>query len=336
MDGDERETGRCMVASEGSLPGAAKGMTQIRRKESKDEKVEERTRVRPPFEEKGAEDAEALAQAGAAFSGAPGALDGDKGGEGARRDERPEFANPGQGGLPVGGAADGIAGILDAPEDQGLVDHGDDNALMGGDVNEPVPVLMEGKAFAKGDGEEKIAGGKQGRGLHEAAGIEQSGTAEEIIGDRLGVMIEPVGEHAAAGGRLGDEARGDDRKPVAGLVDGVHLEFDFFGEPFVVVVEEGDPFAAGSTHAHVAGRGAAGVLREENDAQARIGERLEEGFRGEIGAVNDNDDLDAGPGLAQGAANGAGEQRGPAPRGNDGGDQRAIGGETVVHSGLAR
>ena len=49
---------------------------------------------------------------------------------------------------------------------------------------------------------------------------------------------------------------------------GAHLAGDFLREPFVVIVEKGDPLPAGGADAGVAGIGAATLLVEKNDAEA--------------------------------------------------------------------
>jgi hypothetical protein len=92
--------------------------------------------------------------------------------------------------------------------------------------------------------------------------------------------------------------------------------------PFVVVVEESDPLAAGRADAGVARRRAAAGDGEENRAQARIGKGFKLRLGNRIGTVDHDNDFDPRPGLEQGAAHGAGEQSRTAVGGNDGRNQR--------------
>ena len=118
-----------------------------------------------------------------------------------------------------------------------------------------------------------------------------------------------------------NETAGDDREPILRGGDDGHLALDFVMQPFVVVVEEGDPVAAGRVHAGIARDAAAGDFRQDDDTEARVGDHGEARGGGRIGSVDDHDDFEVSPGLAQRAANGAGDQLGTAARGNDGGNQ---------------
>jgi hypothetical protein len=107
-------------------------------------------------------------------------------------------------------------------------------------------------------------------------------------------------------------------------VRGAHLALDFFRKPFVVVVEESDPFTAGSTNAGVAGIGAAAAFGEVDYAQTRVMDGFQVFACRLIGAIDDDDNFQLPPRLAERAANRAGEQVGPVTRWNNSGDKRSV------------
>jgi hypothetical protein len=184
---------------------------------------------------------------------------------------------------------------------------------------------MDGEAGVEGHGEQQLTRSQKCGALHDAAGIAHAGAAEEKIGDGLRRAVGLPGKDPARGRRLRDEATGDDGEPIRHGMRGAHLAFNFFWQPFIVVVEEGDPLAARGADAGVARIGAAAGFGEKDHTQAGIGDGSKIGAGLVVGAINHDNDFQMRPGLAKSAANGGGEQRGPASGGNDGGHERAVG-----------
>lgn len=258
------------------------------------------------------------------LASAPHTLHGNERGKSAARDEATNLMDPRQRKLPVGGTAHGGAAVVDAPYGERRGHHGDADPFVSRDLNDPIPVLMHAEAFAERDGNEEIAGCEQRGGLHQSAGIGDAGAAEEIVGDGLRGVVEARRKDAAPRGGFGDEAAADDREPGGRLADGAHLALDFAGEPLIVVIEEGDPVAAGHPDTGVAGCGASTGGGQQHGAQTGIRQSRQTGFGFGIGPVDDHDDFEGVPGLTERAADGRENQVGTAAGGDDRRHQRMV------------
>lgn len=169
---------------------------------------------------------EGEAEQGEAFG--PGGLGGlgsalgcEKAGEGSGGEEVAAVAGPLEGEAPVGGAADAPAVAFDVEDGEGLVADGvDGDEGIGGDAEEPVPVLMFEEAGGEGDAEEQVARGEQGRGLEQGGAIAEAAAAEEVLGHGLARTVGMAGPDLLPGGAAGENGTAEDGFMEARLVLG--------------------------------------------------------------------------------------------------------------------
>src|SRR6185312_10366934 len=154
----------------------------------------------------------------------------------------------------------------------------------------PVPVLMALEVDAEGHGKHELAAHEEGGGLQGVGAVLKRRPAEEIVADGL---FRGIGAQRADGVALRtahEEARGDDRPERRALARGYHLAGELMREPFIIIVEKGDPLALSFVHAKVAGFRSADWDGEVDDAQALIGDRVQDLGGLPVVAVDDDDD----------------------------------------------